>query len=67
VAATDATNCVSQMWDAAAQVCKTYGLEAWDALGNQTPAGASWRNNVIDDAGCWDCPPSTREPFVPIK
>ncbi|KAJ9165798.1 hypothetical protein NKR19_g17 [Coniochaeta hoffmannii] len=65
VAADNATNCASQIWDPSARLCKTFGVEAWDALGDEAPAGALWRNNVMDDHGCWDCVPSDREPFTP--
>jgi hypothetical protein len=49
-------SCTAWYLDATVGKCFMYdSLSVWDALGQTARVGASYRNNVMDDMGCWNC------------
>lgn len=37
-------------------MCYMYGDDAWTSLGETAEGGRTWRDNVMDDLGCYECP-----------
>ncbi|KAL0937800.1 WSC domain-containing protein [Colletotrichum truncatum] len=57
--------CKSWAWVQTTGWCGVYGLAAWDAIGDSAVAGRAYKDNVMDEPGCWSCPDGVVVHYLP--
>ncbi|KAF9869505.1 hypothetical protein CkaCkLH20_12990 [Colletotrichum karsti] len=58
--------CKSWTWVPASGLCGIYSLNVWDAIGDSAVAGRAYKDNVMDEPGCWTCPTGVTVHYVPV-
>ena len=59
-------SCASYMWDPSTSLCAVWDVDAWTAIGDDAVAGKAYKNNVMDDFGCWECPIGAQVHAYPV-
>lgn len=59
-------SCASYMWDPSTSLCAIWDVDSWTAIGDDAIAGKAYKNNVMDDFGCWECPQGAQVHAYPL-